>query len=955
MSSTYFTIDKTTGSDTTTLKVTTASRNTSKTNYSAKIRVSKGTDVDEASVTQYYRPVMRWLDTEEQEPTVSGIGGTLIFEVTSPYDFWIYQCPSNISGIYVGKEYQAGVQIIECNINASTSAVTERQTIQIAFNRMDGLKSYETSDGNAGFKIHYNQEGSAATRSIIITPDTITAAAAGGVYKAVLQFVGRAGTSDNLTLSHNEAFDYVDITRMNWRIPGSEWADIEFTFKANTGTQELTGQQWTFTTSDGISKSITLNQEAVATERNIIITPASITGTAKGGQYAATLRFIGRTEREQLTISHNESYNYVNLTRMSWRSITSEYADLVFTFQPNTGAQQLTGQSWTFTSSDGISRSITLKQEGNAETVLDVIAFNSIDRDWYVLNNPTIPMKAQEYILYLDNTDGIMGVDCDANYVTILPWETMDNEIHFTVTRNNGTTPRGFTITIFGNNAPDIQFGVNQDCDTEVPVLDIITFSTIDGYQYTIDNPNIPRNPKEYVLSLENNDGIMGIECDADYVTISSWDTMADEIHFLIADNGTYRNRTFTITIFGNNAPDIQFGATQGINSRRITLVPTSINAPKEGGEYNISVDIRYKYLNEVVTVSDIGDVIMSYSDVIFDTETSSTGHMLLGINSNQYNRISNSTVMFTTFDGVSATLPITQEANTEIIGWYINYETSNVTITPEIEQVPDHSSLTLTLTPDDGFEMSLTGGSFYVEVGGDNLTFQSGVLTENLDGTWTLRIEDVYGGVDIIANGRPISTDVPVNYNLDGVTINPMPNKVNRGETFTAMVTVKTGYYLNSAVAEVYLDGGQTTDYTFEYKGGYNYQITVPNVRGSLRLDISATEIIVDKIGMRFNPQVLEFYALEPVHTDISISIVINDTEYIYMMPSGSTSISKTTSNDRFYLGTDFSSALYNKQINSCMISSGDAVLNESMSEELEIRMSGLGNTSYNNIIWDE
>lgn len=746
MSSTHFTIDKTTGSDNTTVKVKTTSTNTTLANYSAKVKVSKGTDAEEASVTQYFRPTMMWVGTTAQIPEVPSIGGTLNLKVVSPYNFWIYDCPDNITNVYKGKQYNAGTQNIECRILESTSTSPQTQTIQIAFDRMDGRKSY-TADPT-GFKVQYKQ--------------------------------------------------------------------------------------------------------AAAVQRNLQITPAELTYGGEGGSINAVLRLIGRQPGEQVIDDHNESLDYVELTSFQWRSNDSEYADLVFTFKPNHTGEFLSGAYWSFeTTSDALRTSILLKQEA---------------------------------------------------------------------------------------------YGIE---------LSITAFTTIDGMEYSIDNPTIPKQSKEYVLHLVNRDAIMDVETDANYVQILPFDTGADEIHFLI-DNNIGGQRNFTITISGNQAGNVVFSATQAATDRTVRVNPSTLNVPNIGGEYTINVTVRHKYIGEILDISNTGNLGMTYSDIIFDTPESDNGTMTIEINENPYNYTNTGTITISTIDGLSATINISQEASGEVTAWDIHYNLDSVVAYPSISSVADHSSLTLTLSPYTGYELASLG-AFFIEMNGDTITSDEGVLTQNSNGTWTLYIADVYGEVTIGATATQITSDALIYYNIEGVTLNPMPSRISRGGTLTTTVTVEDGYDLNSVVVEAFIDGSEeVADYTLTYESGRDYTLIINNINTQLDLTVVAVTYELDSVGIGFDGKnKLEFFTLNPASMDIVIAININGVDYEYIIEEGTTSQNTTTTGKSFSITIDFNSYMQNKQIVSCYSTTEGIAILYSLSEGFVSAMKSVKNNSYENVSW--
>lgn len=752
MASTHFNIDKTTGSLDTTVKVTTKQPNTTLRNYNAELVVTKDSTSQKAEIVQYYRPSVTWDNVSSQIPTVSRLGGLLNLIIDSPYDFWIYQCPDNIGNLYEGKEFTAGTYLLALQINESESDEETLNTIQIAFTRLDGRESYETIDGQNGFKVQYRQEAS-VDRSISITPNIITAPYAGGIFNA-------------------------------------------------------------------------------------------------------TLRLTGRAAGENVIIDNNESIDYVTLKSFQWRSNTSEYADITFEFEPNTSPEELTGAYYSFeTYTDALHTSISLKTEANTAE------------------------------------------------------------------------------------------------------LRIIGLEDEDGNQYSTENTKFMKGGKTYILHLINNDAIMSVECDADFVHISPAGVNDDYISFTLDNNDTFLTRNFTITIYGNQIYSVEFFASQLSVARSLTIIPDFARATAAGGNISISVVLVGRYLEEEIEMDGAGQY-LSFEGIVWDSPTSSNGTFTVTFEPNETLYARNTDyVMLRTRDNLSKTLFTFQEAETEPkVEYPITYDLSNAQTDIEPAFVDENDPLTLIVSPSDGYELSMN--SFNINMNGDTITYDDGVLTDLGDGTWRIFVPAVYGDVTIrVIAHQGESTIHPITYYLDGVTLSYQPDAIEDGGTFHTTAIVEEGYDDGSVSVEVFINGDMIiADVAPSPVMGGAFDITVPNVNGAMEFNVFAAAIVVgDLIGIRFNDNGnLEFYSYEPLNGDVSIYMTVDSQDYIYNFNAGEISVETTATpfGDQLTVN-DFTRGSRRKRIENCNIIWGDAMLDEEMSADFIGTMNGAGNDSYMNIIW--
>lgn len=169
MASSYFTIDKTTGSSNTTVTVTSTLTNDTVANRTATLTATDGTLTATTTIEQMYRPKVAWNGVN----TVSADGGTINISVKSPYVWWFRTVPACVTNITAGTQYAAGSHSIDLKVSSTTSTTAQTYSIQIAFQRIDEVFSYETEDGKYGFTASFTQKAKEAEDKYITTPQTV--------------------------------------------------------------------------------------------------------------------------------------------------------------------------------------------------------------------------------------------------------------------------------------------------------------------------------------------------------------------------------------------------------------------------------------------------------------------------------------------------------------------------------------------------------------------------------------------------------------------------------------------------------------------------------------------------------------------------------------------------------------------------------------------------------------
>lgn len=153
----HFNINRTQGSGNTTVLVSAKDYNRTNNPYEGLVTVRKNTLRATVSLMQYFRPIVAFDGTTEM-PEISPFGGTLYLHINSLYPFWINQCPDNIENLHRMQEFEAGDYHLTLHIGQNTSSTVAYNTIQIAFNRLDGRRSTDTEDGRNGFLVRYTQD-----------------------------------------------------------------------------------------------------------------------------------------------------------------------------------------------------------------------------------------------------------------------------------------------------------------------------------------------------------------------------------------------------------------------------------------------------------------------------------------------------------------------------------------------------------------------------------------------------------------------------------------------------------------------------------------------------------------------------------------------------------------------------------------------------------------------------
>lgn len=332
MASTKFQINKTSASGNSNLKITTKAANNTTANNNATVRITKGGIVKTVAVSQMYKPVIKWSGSTTV-PTVSRLGGTLTMTVQSPYPFWIYQCPDSVSSVYVGQQFAAGTHSIEVRVQQATATTETTNTIQIAFDRCDGRRSYVAEPD--AFKVQFKQEA-ATTRSLSITPTTLTASASGGTYSAVLRLQGRVA-NENVNVDYNESDEYVTMESFTWRSSSSEYADIVFSFDANTGSSSRQTYYTFETLTDSLSATIGMEQEAQSQTAELAVIGFE---TADGNQYSINNPQVPKTAGTYVIMLRNTDAVMdvqADSTAITIQSYTTESTEIRFNLSANNG------------------------------------------------------------------------------------------------------------------------------------------------------------------------------------------------------------------------------------------------------------------------------------------------------------------------------------------------------------------------------------------------------------------------------------------------------------------------------------------------------------------------------------------------------------------------------------------------------------------------------------------
>lgn len=190
------------------------------------------------TVEQMYKPTLSWRSGN----SVTADGGTLSLRVSSPYPWWFYSVPSNVSSLLLTTEansYTAGTRTISIAVDSTTETDSKSYALQMGFKRIDGTYSYDNDDALL-FSALFTQEG-VSTDSIQLTKDSDSIniiPASGGTGIVDVTYSGSwtmASSQSGVTFYKSSS----SVTRKTTTISGTGNAKVYVDFPANTAEANL--------------------------------------------------------------------------------------------------------------------------------------------------------------------------------------------------------------------------------------------------------------------------------------------------------------------------------------------------------------------------------------------------------------------------------------------------------------------------------------------------------------------------------------------------------------------------------------------------------------------------------------------------------------------------------------------------------------------------------------------
>lgn len=171
----------------------------------------------------------------------------------------------------------------------------------------------------------------------------------------------------------------------------------------------------------------------------------------------------------------------------------------------------------------------------------------------------------------------------------------------------------------------------------------------------------------------------------------------------------------------------------------------------------------------------------------------------------------------------------------------------NHVTVSPSDDSIDSGSPITLTFTPDSGYEITGNVRGYFINasgrITGESIDGTGNVLTLEAEDT---EVSDYISGIELRANVTETTT-VPVNitptYHLSNCTVSPKPEQITSGQDYVLTFTADEDYNFESNPYVSYTDSTGTTIRVNATGSGNTYTLTTTfDLNESSTIDIYAT-----------------------------------------------------------------------------------------------------------------